>query len=199
MYRMIGPLRSRTGLLVAICAASALLAGEVAAADPPALRRSTVDYTIPDLELVTEEGRSARLRSELDDGRPVVLNFIYTSCQTTCPMSSVVFASFQRKLGAASRRVHLVSISIDPDQDTPPRLREYSSHFAARAGWSFYTGSVANILAAQRAFDAYRGDKMNHIPVTLLRKSPGAPWTRLEGLIGPDELYKEYLALQKQR
>lgn len=158
---------------------------------------STVDYKIPQLQLQRESGKRVSLPQELDDGRPVVMNFIYTTCETTCPLSSQTFAAFQRKLGPESGRVHMVSISIDPEQDTPARLRAYAKKFHAGPQWQHYTGTLQASLAAQQAFGAYRGDKMSHAPVTLLRAAPGKPWTRIDGFVTPDQLlhhYRELLA-----
>jgi protein SCO1 len=156
-----------------------------------ALRRSEGTYVIPTVDLVRDDGKTVSLRAELDDGRPVVLNFIYTSCTTICPLSSQVFAQFQRGLGAKHEPVHLVSISIDPEQDTPTRLRAYARQFHAERGWDHYTGTVAATLAVQRAFAAYRGDKMSHTPLTLLRAAPGKPWVRLDGFVTGDDLLAE--------
>jgi protein SCO1/2 len=127
----------------------------------------------------------------LNDGRPVVLNFVYTSCTTICPMSSQVFEQFQDELGGAREAVHLVSISIDPEQDTPARLREYAGRFHALKGWDHYSGTLAASLAVQRAFNAYRGDKMSHIPLTLVRAAPGKPWVRFDGFARADDLLAE--------
>ena len=150
------------------------------------------DYVIPPIQLVRENGKHVSLPRELDDGRPVVLNFIFTTCETTCPLSSQTFSAFQRKLGTESSKVHLVSISIDPEQDTPQQLRAYAKKFHAGPGWQHYTGTLQASLAAQQAFGAYRGDKMSHTPLTLLRAAPGRPWTRIEGFVTPDELLHHY-------
>lgn len=98
----------------------------------------------------------------------------------------------QEKLGSDVKQMHLVSISIDPEQDTPPVLREYAKRFEAGKGWNFYTGTTDASIATQRAFDVYRGDKMNHAPVTLLRAAPGKPWVRIEGFASADELLNKY-------
>jgi protein SCO1/2 len=98
----------------------------------------------------------------------------------------------QEKLGNDRKRAHLVSISIDPEQDTPAVLREYAKRFEAGNGWRYYTGTAEASIATQRAFDVYRGDKMNHAPVTLLRAAPGKPWTRIEGFASADELLNKY-------
>jgi protein SCO1 len=154
--------------------------------------RQTVTYETPAVTLVREDGRSVSLPRELDDGRPVLLNFIFTTCSSICPLTSRTLEEFQRKLGSEAAHVHLMSISIDPEQDTPARLAEYARKFHAGPEWQYYTGTVAASLAAQRAFDVYRGEKMSHTPVTLLRSAPGEPWLRIEGFVTPDELVDDY-------
>ena len=155
------------------------------------VQRSEANYTAPDVKLVRDDGKTVSLPAELNDGRPVVLNFIYTSCTTICPMSSQVFEQFQERLGARHEPVHLVSISIDPEQDTPARLRAYARQFHAAPGWNHYTGTAAATSAVQRAFNAYRGDKMSHTALTLARAAPGKPWIRIEGFASVEDLLAE--------
>lgn len=158
------------------------------------VRRSVAQYVIPDVTLVRDDGKAVALPAELDDGRPVVLNFIYTSCTTICPLSSRIFEQFQNNLGSGHEPVHLVSISIDPEQDTPARLRAYATQFHAAHGWDHYSGTLTAVLAVQKAFNAYRGDKMSHSPLTLLRTAPGQLWVRLDGFARADDLMNERTA-----
>jgi protein SCO1/2 len=157
----------------------------------PDTTRTLADYVVPDVTLVRDDGRSVALRSEIDDGRPVVLSFIYTTCTTICPVTSMTLSELQRKLGDARDSVHLVSISIDPEQDTPARLRDYAKKFGAGPEWQHYTGTVEASVASQRAFAAYRGNKMDHAPVTLVRLRPGERWTRIDGFATADQLLAE--------
>jgi protein SCO1/2 len=156
---------------------------------------STVQYTVPPVTLVRNDGKAVELPGEMNDGRPVVLNFIFTSCGSICPLMSQTFAQFERKLGAESGKVHLMSISTDPEADTPARLTEYANKFHAGPEWQHYTGTQAASLTAQKAFDVYRGDKMSHTPVTLLRAAPDKPWLRIDGFVTPDELLRRYRQL----
>jgi protein SCO1 len=156
---------------------------------------ATRDYMVPAVRLVRDDGRSVSLAEEINDGRPVVLNFIFTSCSSVCPLMSQVFAQFQQKLGAERDKVHLMSISIDPEEDTPARLREYARKFHAGPEWQHYTGTIEASLATQKAFGVYRGDKMSHAVVTLLRAVPGQPWRRIDGFLTPDALLAEYQRL----
>jgi protein SCO1/2 len=161
----------------------------------PQVHRSEVEYTLPDLKLVRQDGRTVALKDALGADRPVLVNFIYTTCTTICPLSSQVFAQFQAKLGSDAAEVQLVSFSIDPEEDTPARLIEYAKKFHAGANWNHYTGTLAASVAVQRAFDAYRGDKMNHGPLTLMRAAHSTKWVRLDGFASADDLMMEYHGL----
>jgi protein SCO1/2 len=161
--------------------------------------RSLREYAVPAVRLVREDGKVVSLPEEMNDGRPIVLNFIFTTCTTICPLMSSVFAQFEHRLGADAEKVHLMSISIDPEQDTPARLHEYARKFHAGPEWQHYTGTRDASVAAQRAFDVYRGGKMSHSLVTLMRAAPGKPWLRIEGWATPDDLLHDYRELLAAR
>jgi protein SCO1/2 len=161
--------------------------------------RSALEVRLPQVKLVRDDGKTVSLAKELDDGRPVVLNFIFTTCTSICPVMSATFAQLQTKLGDERSKVHMVSISIDPEQDTPARLSAYAKQFHAGPQWRFYTGTVEASVAAQRAFQAYRGDKMDHTPVTYLRAAPGKPWVRIDGFASSEDLAKEFRELVATR
>lgn len=165
----------------------------------PGYARQAAVYRLPETTLVRSDGVKASFPSEIDDGRPVVLNFIFTTCAAVCPILTQSFAEFQRKLGADSDKVRMVSISIDPEADTPARLAEYAKRFDAGRQWGFYTGSVQASVTLQKAFQAYFGDKMHHRPMTFMRAAPGQAWVRLEGFATPEELLKEYRQLVASR
>lgn len=166
-------------LFLAAAACAALSAGAVPpAATPPAVESAG-------LRLQRADGAWVRLADELDTAGPVVVNFIFTSCSAICPLQSRVFAELEGKAGPGLR---LISISLDPLNDTPQRLRDYAGKLGAGAGWRFYTGTPASSEAAQRAFDVYRGNKMNHLPVTFVRARAGSAWQHVDGLASADQL-----------
>jgi protein SCO1/2 len=185
-----------------LAGAGAARADEPEAADPhahhhhmmqaaPAVARTTANYRIADVTLVRSDGARVSFAKELDDPRPVLLNFIYTTCTTICPVMTQTFAEVQKRLGRNASKVKMLSVSIDPEEDTPARLTEYAKRYQAGGQWSFYTGTTEASIAVQRAFDVYRGDKMNHSPVTLFRSAPGQPWVRLDGFATPDAVLAE--------
>lgn len=147
--------------------------------------RSVGDHVLPDVTLVDMDGRRVPLSEAIGDG-PVLLQFIFTSCPAVCPILSSTLAGAQDRLPEA----RLVSISIDPEHDTPGRLREYARRFRAGPRWTFLTGSLDDVVAVQKAFGVYRSDKMQHEPSTFLRSAPG-PWVRLAGDVGADDLVAE--------
>jgi protein SCO1 len=168
-------------LSLALAASAAQPAAAAAPASNAARASSAarMQYTVPAVQLVRDDGKVVSLPDEMDDGRPVVLNFIFTTCSSICPLTSQVFAQFQQRLGADSDHVHLMSISVDPEEDTPARLREYAHKFHARP-----------------AFNVWRGDKMSHTPVTFVRFAPGNPWLRIDGFVTADELLQRYQQLR---
>ncbi len=158
----------------------------------PGYKRQLATYRIPELNMLRADGSRARVDRDLDDGRLVVLTFIFTTCTAVCPLLTQTTAEFRRQLGPQADAVNFVSVSIDPEQDTPARLTSYAAQFGADKGWSYYTGDMASSVKLQKAFQAYFGDKMHHRPITFLRSGPGAPWVRLEGFATPADLLGEF-------
>ena len=147
---------------------------------------------IGDVSLVDAAGRTVTLRDALTSDSPVMVNFIFTSCTTICPVMSAGFSQVARRLAADNRPVRLVSISIDPEYDTPARLREYAEYLGARGNWVFLTGGRAESEAAQKAFSAFKGSKEAHSPATYIRRTSDGQWERLDLLASADLLMRAY-------
>ena len=165
---------------------------------PEQYTRVVASYDPPDVTLVDMTGTAVALRSVLNHAGPVLLQFIFTTCPTVCPVLSEVFAAAQDTLGPEANNVRMVSISIDPEHDTPARLQEYAQKFRAKQQWRFLTGKRQDIVAVQKAFEAYWTNKMRHEPRTYLRAAPDAPWVRLDGFVSATELVAEYYHLLGQ-
>ena len=150
---------------------------------------SSKQYNIPDVTLIDADGHKTSLATLLSAEKPVALNFIFTTCKTICPVMTATFASMQSKLDQAQlKQLRVISISIDPEYDRPAELRAYADKFKASQSWVFLTGDSVDINNVMRAFEAYTGSKMNHQPVTFLRKSPNQPWLRVDGLASGKDL-----------
>jgi len=157
--------------------------------------RSEHRYNVPPVSLTDTRGEAVKLPEVLASEKPVILNFIYSTCSTICPVMSATFAEVQKRLGAEAKNVRMISITIDPEHDTPNRLAEYADKLDAGPGWRFFTGDYNDVVSVQKAFDIYRGSKTNHIPATFLRSAPDNPWARLEGLPTAGEVVSEYRRL----
>jgi protein SCO1 len=155
------------------------------------IKKSDLNVVLPKVQMVRQDAKKVQLQDELSDGRVVVLSFIYTTCNAICPMTSQTIAKLQGKLGADIAKVHLVSISIDPEQDTPDRLANYASKFRAGKSWDYYTGVEDASISVQKSLDAYRGDKMNHVPTTYIWSGKGEAWVRVDGFASADDLLRE--------
>jgi len=155
---------------------------------------TTENYSIPDVELIDQQGTSVSLRTLLEGDQPIALNFIFTTCTTICPVMTATFAQMRRELGEAGSELRLVSISIDPEYDRPDKLKAYSEQFRAGPGWDFLTGDSGDIVTVLKSFDSYAGSKMNHQPITLLKSPDSESWTRLDGLASGKDLANEVTA-----
>ena len=158
----------------------------------PKYTRTIEHYQIPDVTLVNQEGEQVKLKHLLESEEVVLVDFIYATCTTICPVLSAGFSSFQRKLAAENKSPRLVSISIDPDHDTPAVMKEYLRRYRASPGWDFLTGSRADVELALRALNAYVPNKMAHYPLILMRSPADGTWVRLFGLMGTKDLVEEY-------
>jgi protein SCO1/2 len=163
-----------------------------AQAESKSYKRSVERYTIPDVVLVNQNGKKVRLQSILKGNTPVVVDFIYGTCTTICPVLSAGYLNLQNKLAATGGTVRLVSITIDPENDSPKVMKEYLKRFRAKPGWDFLTGSRADIDTVMRAFNAYIPDKMSHYPLNMIRSPKDGSWVRLFGIMSSREFLAEY-------
>lgn len=154
-------------------------------------KRSVHNYAIPNVTLLNQDGKKINLRALVDSGKPVIIDFIYTTCNTICPVLSASFTNIRKELGKDADKVQLISISIDPEHDRPEQMKKYLSRFGAGKGWDFLTGSKDDIRRVLQALDAVVDDKMAHEPIYLLRGPNSDEWVRIKGLMWKTDLLNE--------
>lgn len=139
---------------------------------------------IPDVTLVTHEGRSVRFYSDLVRGRTVVVQFFFTDCQGICPVSTGRMRELQAALGERlGPEVSFLSVTLDPAHDTPAVLAEHARAIGARPGWTFLTGDLADITALRYRLGVYDldpeldADRNQHAGVLVLGNEPRQRWS----------------------
>ena len=107
---------------------------------------------LTDTKLVDQNGNTVSLASL--KGKPLVVDFIYTSCPGPCLMETAKLANVARRLGNdLGSKVTIVSISVDPEHDGPKQLLDYSRQQGAdEKGWYFLTGDPADVDRALAGF-----------------------------------------------
>jgi protein SCO1 len=142
---------ARLMLLVAL----AVCATSVSAHDAKGNTRLPVVGPAPEFALTTQSGE----RLSLTDlrGKVLALTFIYATCKDTCPILTAKMATLQHRLGADfGSHVRFISVTVEPEIDTPAVLKAYAERFGADpAGWSFLTGSGAEVNDVMQRYGAF--------------------------------------------
>lgn len=147
--------------------------------------------SIPDVELLDQDGRKVRFYSDLVKNKVVVINFIFTTCTTVCPPLGATFARVQRELGErAGRDVHFISVSVDPVTDTPERLKAWGAKFKAGPAWTLVTGEKPQMDELLRALAASAARREDHTPTVLIGNDARRQWTRAYGLTAPSRIVR---------
>lgn len=155
----------------------------------PATAPGAAKVVLRDVPLLDATGKRVRLAQDVIGNRIALVNFIYTTCTTVCPVSSATFQQLQKRLGAAlGKNVVLVTITVDPVRDTHQRLREYAGRYDAGPGWVWLTGSKPDVDAVLKGFGAYAARFEDHPAMVLVGDGRGGPWTRFFGFPSVDDL-----------
>lgn len=174
--------------LILLLGLSLLLVSAPAPADPP--ERALDGLNVPDVKLTDQDGRPVRFYTDLVKGQVVAMNFVFTSCGTICPPMGANFAKLQKLLGdrPGGKRVRLISVSIDPGNDTPERLKAWAGKFGAGPGWTLVTGEREEVTRLLKAMGVFNASPAAHTPVVLVGDDASHHWTRAYGLAPPDKL-----------
>jgi protein SCO1/2 len=155
----------------------------------PEVKVKQVEVKLLDLELIDQDGKKVRFRSDVVGDRIAVIDTFFTSCGLICPVLSAIFADVQEQLGERlGKDVVLVSISVDPNTDIPLRLTEHAGRFDAKPGWIFLTGNKQNVDLVLQGIDAYTQDFTEHPAMILVGDGGAGGWTRFYGFASPERI-----------
>ena len=188
---------NRRAFLLAGAAASALPAAlptRPARAARPLAQRGGVAY-FTNAELRTHDGRTLRFYDDLLKGKIVLINFMYTECGDICPGMTQNLADVQKLLGdRVGRDIFMYSFTLQPEHDTPERLKEYAETFDVKPGWLFLTGAPADIELLRRRLGFADSDPVQdadleqHIGIVRIGNEPLNRWVMTAALSRPESI-----------
>jgi protein SCO1/2 len=135
--------------------------------------------SFPAVALRTQENKRVRFYEDLVHGKVVAINFMFTSCATFCPRATANLLKVQHHLGPRlGRDVHMLSITVDPDTDTPQVLRRYAAAHRTDPGWLFLTGERADIDRIRRKLGVFDDDpdKTQHTGILTYGNEATGSW-----------------------
>jgi len=142
-----------------------------------------------DVELTNQDGGKMRFYTDVLKGKTVVVNAFFTSCTSVCPPMNRNMEKIQQALGdRVGRDVFLVSITVDPEVDTPARLKDYAKKFHAGPGWIFLTGKKENLDWALYKLGQYVENKDDHQTIFIVGNEPTGLWKKAFGMANVTEL-----------
>lgn len=144
---------------------------------------------IPDVVVMDQNGNKVHFYSDLIKGKTVAVDFIFTTCTTICPPLTANFAKVQKTLIEQGKtNVHLISVSVDPEGDTPEKMKNYAEMFHAQPGWTFVTGTRTSLEQIWRAFSINASVKQDHPATVVIGNDATHSWTYASGLASAGKL-----------
>ena len=158
-------------------------------ADNKSEKDKNLNIQLLDLELVTQDGKPVRFKSDVIGDKLVAMTFIWTHCTTICPVYNAIFMQLQELLGdRQGKEVILVSLTLDPSRDIPRRMKREAKKFKAKPGWFYLTGKKKIVNQVLQGLDAYYVDYEDHPPMALIGDGKTGTWRRLTGFPRPQHL-----------
>jgi len=166
----------------------------------PEVEARKVEVKLHDLEMLDQDGRKIHFRSDVVGDRIVVIDSFFTTCGLICPILSAIFADLQEQLGdRLGKEVALVSISVDPNTDIPPRLKEFAGTWEAKPGWVFLTGQKGSVDRVLEGLGLYSADFAAHPAAFLVGDGKSGQWTRFYGFASPEQILGKVNELSDDR
>src|ERR1051325_8225502 len=142
----------------------------------------------PDVTLTTQDGKQVKFY-DLIKGKIVAIDLIVPNRQYSCPLETARLARMQQLLGdRMGREVFFISISIDPEHDTPAALKAYAAKYDAGPGWTFLTGRMSDIDLLSKKLGLWSDPAQTqdgHMPMLLVGNETTGQWMRTSALDNP--------------
>jgi protein SCO1 len=143
------------------------------------------------LPLQTQDKRSVRFYDDLIRGRIVLINAMFTGCTSVCSPVTANLHRAQSELGEAlAQRVHFISITVDPLNDTPEALKAYAQRHAIDAGWVFLTGKRENVDWVLHKLGAFTHDAQDHSTALIIGNDATGEWVKMMATAAPADIVR---------
>ena len=149
-------------------------------------RQAKQSSRFSNIELTTQHGKRVRFYEDLVDGKVVIINMMYTTCTSLCPYYQVQLSKLHELMHRwIGTDVQLISITIDPENDTPDVLKQYWQAFGAQPGWLFLTGKFEHIEKLRKELGVYDldpaidADKSQHAGILTIGNDRSNKWLAL--------------------
>lgn len=154
--------------------------------------RTAKDYQ-PNATLLTQDNKSVRFYDDLVKGRVVIINMMFTTCASICPPMTANLLRVQKllreKLGPRfGQEVLMLSITVDPETDTPAVLKQYAARYQIGPGWTFLTGKKADIDALLAKLGSSDPDKDRHSGMLLIGNDAARTWQKVFAMSEPADI-----------
>lgn len=183
-----------TVAILALVFGSASISAQVAGSQAKSVGasdQSAAHKYFTDVILVNQDGEKLRFYTDLLEGKVVIINSFFGTCQGSCLPMNRNLEKVQEALGdRVGKDVRILSLSVDPTVDTPPVLKEYAKKLHARPGWYFLTGDKANVEFALKKLGQFVSDKQDHLNIFIIGNERTGLWKKAFGLANSVELVK---------
>ena len=99
---------------------------------------------VPDIEVVNQDGQHVRFNSQVVEGRIAIVTGFFTTCSSMCPITQEKLSQVAKLLGPRlGKDVVIVSVSVDAENDTPARMKDWAEKFHIGPGWTLLSGNRA--------------------------------------------------------
>jgi protein SCO1 len=152
-------------------------------------RRRVQELHLPNVPLMSHEGKEMLFYDDLLKDKIVSINFFFSKCDEICPLVTANLAKVQKLLGdQVGREIHMYSITLKPEEDTLDVVRNFRDSYRAGPGWTFFTGKTADIEKVRRGIGftypepAIDKDKTQHIGNLRYGNEPLMLWAACPGM-----------------
>lgn len=147
-----------------------------------------VALSVPDIEVVNQDGRHLRFNSQVVDGRIAIVTGFFTTCSSMCPITQEKLSHVAKLLGPRlGKDVVIVSVSVDAENDTPARMKDWGEKFHIGPGWTLLSGKRAEVDTLLKSLGLFVELQQRH-QSALMIGSTATGWVRISSWTSSEKL-----------